>query len=114
MPTCIQTANQSYSRYLLCVCLSVVICQQGHIFSGKERKPDNDGVKSVIKTAKGKFLLYIITAILFVIASFSYIDITENENSFFGSTFFYFLMIIAVFNAGLYTQKYIESKKDDD
>ena len=67
----------------------------------------------MIKSAKGQFILYIITAILFIIASFSYIEITENKNSFFGSTFFYFLMIIAVFNAGLYTQKYIQSKKDD-
>lgn len=68
----------------------------------------------MIKSAKGQFILYIITAILFVIASFSYIEFTDNKNSFFGSTFFYFLMIIAVFNAGLFTQKYIQSKKDDN
>ncbi len=42
----------------------------------------------MIKSAKGQFLLY--TAILFVIASFSYIELTDNKDSFFGSTFFYF------------------------
>lgn len=78
------------------------------------QRNDTWGMSTMIKSAKGQFLLYIITAILFVIASFSSIELTDNNNSFFSSTFFYFLMIIAVFNAGLFTQKYIQSIKDDN
>ena len=68
----------------------------------------------MIKSAKGQFILYIMTAILFVIASFSYIEFPDNNPAFFSSPFFYFLMILAVFNEGLFTQKYIGSKKEEN
>ena len=66
----------------------------------------------MIKSAKRQFILYIIFASLFVIASFSYINFIDQKNSLFGPTVFYFLMVLTVFNAGIYTQKYMQSKKE--
>ncbi len=70
-------------------------------------------VFGMIRSAKRQFIQYIIFASLFVIASFSYIEFVDFKNSLFGPTVFYFLMIIAVFNAGIFTQKYIQSKKEN-
>lgn len=62
-----------------------------------------------IKSVKGQFILFIIIAILFVAASFLYIEFTGKET--FTRIIMYFTMIIAVYNAGLFTQKYIHTKK---
>ena len=61
----------------------------------------------MIKSVKGQLIFSIITASLFVIASFSFIEFTENEGFLFGPIVYYFIMIFAVYNAGLLTQKYI-------
>lgn len=44
-------------------------------------------------------------------ATFSFIVRGEDERFFFRSEIYYFLMVIAVFNAGRLTQKYIHSQK---
>lgn len=67
----------------------------------------------MIKSIKGQFINSVIIACLFVIASFSYLEFTDKKSSLFGPVFFYTFMILAVFNAGLYTQKYLQSKKDN-
>ncbi|RST76412.1 hypothetical protein D4T97_006500 [Siminovitchia acidinfaciens] len=66
-----------------------------------------------MKTLKGQFVLSIITAILFVIGSFYYIEITGNSEYLLVRIMYYFAMIFSVFNAGLLTQKFIQTKKDD-
>ncbi|MBS4191970.1 hypothetical protein KHA94_17535 [Bacillus sp. FJAT-49705] len=62
----------------------------------------------MIKSVKGQFILSIIVAIGFVANSFFYIDFTRFL---FSQKMFYFVMIFSVFNAGLLTQKYFQTKK---
>lgn len=61
----------------------------------------------MIKSVKGQFILSIIAAILFVIHTFfNVIELTS-----FPDILFYFAMVITVYNAGLLTQNYIQTKK---
>lgn len=62
---------------------------------------------TVLRSVKGQFILSVITAILFVAHIFSNII----ELSGFLDTLYYFIMVFAVYNAGLLTQSYIETKK---
>ncbi|NME06442.1 MULTISPECIES: hypothetical protein [unclassified Psychrobacillus] len=67
----------------------------------------------MIKSAKGQLILSTITATLFIIASFSFIQFNDGNSFFFGPVVFYILMLLNVFHAGLLTQKYIQFKNDD-
>lgn len=67
----------------------------------------------MIKSIKRQLIFSIITASLFVIASFSFIEFTEKEGFLFAPIVYFFIMIFTVYNAGLLTQKYIQSKNDD-
>ncbi|MEK4522172.1 hypothetical protein MKX96_11145 [Psychrobacillus sp. FSL W7-1493] len=67
----------------------------------------------MIKSAKGQLILSTITATLFIIASFSFIQFNDGNRFFFGPVVFYILMLLNVFHAGLLTQKYIQFKNDD-
>ncbi|ADU32207.1 hypothetical protein [Evansella cellulosilytica] len=61
----------------------------------------------MFKSVKGQFIITIITAVLFVFHIF--VNVTELSG--FIDILFYFIMIIAVYNAGLLTQKYIQTNK---
>ncbi len=65
----------------------------------------------MVKSVKGQFILSIIVAIGFFINSFSYIEFTGEAEFMFNRKLFYFVMILSVFNAGLLTQKYIQTKR---
>ena len=67
----------------------------------------------MIKSAKGQLIFSTITATLFIIASFSFIQFTDDNRFFFGPAVFYILMLLNVFHAGLLTQKYIHYKNED-
>ncbi|RCW62133.1 hypothetical protein [Saliterribacillus persicus] len=60
----------------------------------------------MIKLVKGQFIITLITAILFVF----HIFVNVIELSGFIDILFYFIMVLAVYNAGLLTQKYIQNK----
>ncbi|WP_280771616.1 hypothetical protein [Salipaludibacillus daqingensis] len=61
----------------------------------------------MIKSVKGQFIVTIITAVLFIF----HILVNVIELSRFIDILFYFIMVFAVYNAGLLTQKYIETNK---
>lgn len=61
----------------------------------------------MIKSVKGQFILSIITAILFV----THIFINVIELSGLPDLLFYFIMVLSVYNAGLLTQNYIQTRK---
>ena len=65
----------------------------------------------MVRSIKGQFVLNLLVAIGFVISSFSYIEFTGEERFLPVRVLFYFTMIVAVFNAGLITQKYIHERK---
>jgi hypothetical protein len=68
-------------------------------------------MEAMIKSVKGQCILSAVTAVLFVIGSFSYIEFTGKENFHYTRLIFYFVMVVSVYNAGMLTQKYIETKK---
>ncbi|KGP71672.1 hypothetical protein [Pontibacillus yanchengensis] len=63
----------------------------------------------MIKSVKGQFVLHVMTAILFVISSL--LHFINLANPTFISILFYFIMVSAVFNAGLATERYLKNKK---
>lgn len=67
----------------------------------------------MIKSAKGQLILSTITATLFIIASFSFIQFNDDNSFFFGPVVFYILMLLNIYHAGLLTQKYIQYKNDN-
>jgi hypothetical protein len=64
----------------------------------------------MINSLKGKLILSLIVAIGFIYHSFSYIDFTGDDMFLFNRVLFYFIMILSVFNAGIWMQKYIQTK----
>ncbi|MFC7063353.1 hypothetical protein [Halobacillus seohaensis] len=62
----------------------------------------------MIKSDKGQFIIFIITAILFVINSFLHLLNLGAVD--FITILFYFIMVLAVFNAGMTTEKYMQNK----
>ena len=58
----------------------------------------------MIKSLKGQLILSIFVAIGFVYINFSSIELTRG-------TIFFFIMVSSVFNAGLLTEKYIQTRK---
>ncbi|SEH99966.1 hypothetical protein SAMN05192559_1074 [Halobacillus karajensis] len=65
----------------------------------------------MIKSLKWQLIISLLVAIGFVYNSFSYIVFIGDERFLFNQILFYFIMILSVFNAGLLTQKYIQSRK---
>ena len=65
----------------------------------------------MIKSLKWQFIISLLTAVLFVISSFYYIDLRVDEKVNYPRVFFYAAMIFSVFNAGLLTQKFISHNK---
>ncbi|WP_416150289.1 hypothetical protein ACM26V_04710 [Salipaludibacillus sp. HK11] len=61
----------------------------------------------MIKSVKGQFIITLITAVLFVF----HIFVNVIELSGFIDILFYFIMVFSVYNAGLLTQKYIQTDK---
>jgi len=66
---------------------------------------------SLLKSVKVQFILSIITAFLFMINSLSYVEFTGIEAFLFPMKIMYFAMLVAVYNAGIMTQKYLQHKK---
>lgn len=65
----------------------------------------------MIKSLKGQFILSIFVAIGFVYTTFSTIEFHVDKSLLSVRILFFFIMIVAVFNAGLLTEKYIQSRK---
>lgn len=86
----------------------VVIAGLFTIFGGKNPKPS-----PIVKSLKGQFFVSIFTAICFVCFTFSYIEFTVGKQDPFSQVLFFFIMVVSVFNAGLLTQKYIQTKKKE-
>ena len=66
----------------------------------------------MIKSVKGLFVLSVITAILFIINTFSYIEFTGIAEFQFPRIIMYFASFLAVYNAGILTQKYIQTRRE--
>ena len=58
----------------------------------------------MIKSLKGQLIVSIFVAIGFVYINFSSIEFTRGN-------IFFFIMVSSVFNAGLLTEKYIQTRK---
>ncbi len=65
----------------------------------------------MIISVKGQFILSILVSICFIINSFNYTNFTGEREFYFPRLLFYIVMIFSVYNAGMLTQKYIQSKK---
>jgi len=65
----------------------------------------------MIKSLKGQFILSILVALAFIYNSFNYIEFTGKEKFYLPRLLLYIAMIFSVYNAGILTQKYIQSKK---
>ncbi|MED3564147.1 hypothetical protein [Bacillus xiapuensis] len=65
----------------------------------------------MIKSLKGQFILSILVAIGFIYNSFNYIEFTGDSEFYFPQLLLYIAMIFSVYNAGILTQEYIQSKK---
>jgi len=66
----------------------------------------------MIQSVKGIFILSVVLAILMVTNSFSYIEFTGGAEARFSRTVTYLMTFLVVYNAGIYTQKYVQSRKD--
>jgi hypothetical protein len=65
----------------------------------------------MIKSIKGQFILSIVAALAFIVNSFNYTDFSFEGQLHLPKLIFYLIMIISVFNAGMLTQQYIQSRK---
>ncbi|MGN4126654.1 hypothetical protein ACMGD3_16830 [Lysinibacillus sphaericus] len=65
----------------------------------------------MIKSLKWQFILSIFVAIGFVYTTFSNIEFTVDERFLSVRVLFFFIMILSVFNAGLLSEKYIQTRK---
>lgn len=68
----------------------------------------------MIKSVKGQLILWVLVAAGFIYQSFNYMEFTGEKEFRFSHTLSYVLMILSVYNAGMFTQKYIQSKKQSD
>lgn len=66
----------------------------------------------MIKSIKGQFILSIVIALAFTVNSFNYTDFSLEGELHLPKLIFYLIMIISVYNAGMLTQQFIQSKKD--
>ncbi|MCH7321593.1 hypothetical protein LZ480_06765 [Solibacillus sp. MA9] len=65
----------------------------------------------MIKSLKGQFILSIFVAIGFVYTTFSNVEFNVDKSLLSVRIIFFFIMIVSVFNAGLLTEKYIQTRK---
>ncbi|MFB7157641.1 hypothetical protein [Lysinibacillus sp. NPDC056232] len=65
----------------------------------------------MIKSLKGQFFLSIFVAFGFVYVNFSSIEFIADKRDPTVRVIFFFIMILSVFNAGLLTEKYIQTRK---
>jgi|GEM_PF-1702130 len=65
----------------------------------------------MIKSLKGQFILSIFVSIGFVYVNFSSIEFIADKRDPTVRVIFFFLMILSVYNAGLLTEKYIQTRK---
>ncbi|MEK4485673.1 hypothetical protein MHH81_08720 [Psychrobacillus sp. FSL H8-0484] len=65
----------------------------------------------MIKSLKGQFILSVFVAIGFVYVNFSSIEFIADKRDPTVRVIFFFTMILSVFNAGLLTEKYIQTRK---
>lgn len=66
----------------------------------------------MVKSIKGQFFLSIVVALGFIINSFNYTDFSLRGELHLPKLLFYLVMIISVYNAGMLTQQYIQSRKE--
>ena len=67
----------------------------------------------MIKSLKGQFIFSIFVAICFVYSTFYNIEFTVDKRDPTVRVMFFFIMILSVFNAGLLTEKYIQTRKKE-
>ncbi|MCI1591136.1 hypothetical protein [Heyndrickxia oleronia] len=65
----------------------------------------------MIKSIKGQLILFILVSIGLIYHNLNNIEFTGDERFLSIRVLYFFIMIFSVFNAGLFTQKYIQSKK---
>ncbi|MFJ7183770.1 hypothetical protein [Lysinibacillus xylanilyticus] len=65
----------------------------------------------MIKSLKGQFILSIFVSIGFVYVNFSSIEFIADKRDPTVRVIFFFTMILSVYNAGLLTEKYIQTRK---
>ncbi|GLY11830.1 hypothetical protein ACP2W0_13775 [Pseudobacillus badius] len=68
----------------------------------------------MIKSVKGQLILWVFVAASFIYQAFHYMEFTGEKEFRFSHTLAYVLMILSVYNAGMFTQKFIQSKKQSD
>lgn len=66
----------------------------------------------MIRSVKGLFIISVVLAILMIFNSFSYIEFTGGAEAKFSRTGTYLVTFLVVYNAGIYTQKFIQARKD--
>ncbi|MFP3918425.1 hypothetical protein U5N28_11500 [Lysinibacillus telephonicus] len=66
----------------------------------------------MVKSIKGQFFLSIAVALGFIINSFNYTDFSFRGEFNLPRLLFYLVMIISVYNAGMLTQQYMQSRKE--
>ncbi len=65
----------------------------------------------MIKSIKGQLILFILVTIGFIYHTLSDITFTGDERFLSIRVLYFFIMIFSVFNVGLLTQKYIQTKE---
>lgn len=65
----------------------------------------------MVKSLKGQFILSILVAFGFIYNSFNYTEFTSEEGFYLPRLLLFIAMIFSVYNAGMLTQKYIQSRK---
>lgn len=65
----------------------------------------------MIKSLKGQLILSIFVAICFVYTNFSNMEFKIDGSLHPVRIIFFFVMILSVYNAGLLTEKYIQTRK---
>ena len=64
------------------------------------------------KSSKFELILTILVAVCFTINSFYYTDFTSEGDFALPKLIFYGIMIVSLFNAGMITEKFIQSRKE--
>ncbi|GIN87630.1 hypothetical protein J6TS2_40160 [Heyndrickxia sporothermodurans] len=65
----------------------------------------------MVKSLKVQFILSILVAIAFIYNSFNYTEFSGEGEFYVPRLLLYIAMIFSVYNAGILTQKFIQSKK---
>ncbi|MDN4492525.1 hypothetical protein [Ureibacillus aquaedulcis] len=65
----------------------------------------------MVRSLKGQFFLSIFVAIGFLYINFTSIEFITDKRDPAIRVLFFLIMILSVFNAGLYTEKYIQTRK---